>query len=173
MLKYLEVKHLWLTINSVCMCNRENKYNMLILVESRVEGIIIIWISLYVQNFYKKKYFWKYAIEYLSGRWGDWSCRSQLLFWKYLLSLGRKYLIRVIYTRCAFNNPKQRFLKYKGKSSKSQRTRFLSSLYISNKRNHTQNCTSMTLPHVTLSLSQYNPGTLTTALLKCAKLICT
>lgn len=92
----------------------------------------------HVQNFHKKKYFWKYATEYISGGWGDWSCWSQLLFWKYLLSLGRKYLTRVICTRCAFNNPKQRFLKYKGKSSKSQRTRFLSSLYISNKRNHTK-----------------------------------
>lgn len=56
MLKHLEVKHLWLTINSVCMCNRENKYNMLIFVESRVEGITIIWISLYVQNFYNNSW---------------------------------------------------------------------------------------------------------------------
>ena len=63
-LKYLEVKHLWLTINSVCMCNRENKCNMLILVESRVEGIIIIWISLYVQNFYNNS--WRKTKKYNS-----------------------------------------------------------------------------------------------------------
>lgn len=56
MLKYLEVKHLWLTINSVCMCNRENKYNMLTLIESRVEGITIIWISLYAQNVYNNSW---------------------------------------------------------------------------------------------------------------------
>ena len=46
------------------MCNRENKCNMLILVESRVEGIIIIWISLYVQNFYNNS--WRKTKKYNS-----------------------------------------------------------------------------------------------------------
>lgn len=126
----------------------------------------------HVQNFHKKKYFWKYATEYISGGWEDWSCWSQLLFWKYLLSLGIKYLTRVFVQDVHLTIQSRDFWSIKENLvSLKEQDFFQASIF--QIKEITQNCTSMTLSHVTLSLSQYNPGTLTTGLLKCAKLICT